>query len=306
VSVRVGIGLTGHPFADASEFWDWIDRCEASPLDSFWQSDRLVSREPLLESISTMAALAGRTRRLKFGMSVTVVSLRDPLVLAKELANIDYLSGGRLLPAFGIGPPQLPEWRATGRSPQGRGRRSDEALEIMARLWSEEDVSFEGEFYRYQGVSIAPRPVQQPLPLWIGGHSPGAIRRTARLGTGWLAGLQTAEQVGPVVESIRHELQRTGRTIDPDHYGAGFSFRFGSWDEPVVERTAKAFAAFSADVKPDTYFAIGDASEIVRHVHAYCRAGISKFVLRPLATNIEDLMSQTQRLIDEVIPAVHD
>jgi alkanesulfonate monooxygenase SsuD/methylene tetrahydromethanopterin reductase-like flavin-dependent oxidoreductase (luciferase family) len=115
MKVRIGLGLTGLPFADAGGFWRFVDLCEGSDVDSLWQSDRLVSSSPQLESMSTMAALAGRTTRLKFGMSVTVVSFRDPLVLAKECATIDWLSNGRLLPAFGTGPEFAPEWKATGR-----------------------------------------------------------------------------------------------------------------------------------------------------------------------------------------------
>ena len=109
MAVRIGVGLAGFPFADAARFWEWIELLEESGFDSFWQTDRLVSRDPQLESISTMAALAGATSRLKFGMSVTVVTFRDPLVLAKQCATIDFLSNGRLLPAFGVGPAVAPE-----------------------------------------------------------------------------------------------------------------------------------------------------------------------------------------------------
>lgn len=304
MKVRVGLGVAGHPFRDAAAFWDWVDLCESSGVDSLWQSDRLITGEPLLEAISLMAALAGRTRRMKFGMSVAVVSFRDPLVLAKQCATIDWLSGGRLLPAFGIGDLHLPEWRATGRSSAARGRQADEALELMARLWSEDEVSFEGEFYRYERVSIAPRPLQQPLPLWIGGSSPAAIRRTARLGTGWIAGLQSPDQVGPVVEAIRTEAARIGRPIDPDHFGAGFSFRFGRADDPIVERSARALRALGRGADPEHYFAVGGAEEIVRQIERYKRAGISKFVLRPLAADAADCMAQTRRLIDDVLPWV--
>ena len=150
-----------------------------------------------------MAALAGATERLKFGMNAVVASLRDPLVLAKQCATIDWLSNGRLLPVFGVGSDDAPEFRATGRDAKERGKRADEALELCRRLWSEERVTFRGEFYRYEDVTISPRPIQQPLPLWIGGSSPAAIRRTVRLGTGWLAGIQTPAQVKPVVAAIK-------------------------------------------------------------------------------------------------------
>jgi probable F420-dependent oxidoreductase len=305
MAVRIGVGLAGFPFADAARFWEWIELLEESGFDSFWQTDRLVSRDPQLESISTMAALAGATSRLKFGMSVTVVTFRDPLVLAKQCATIDFLSNGRLLPAFGVGPAVAPEWKAMGLEKRGRGKRADEALTLLARLWSEEKVDFEGEYYRYQGARIAPRPVQNPLPLWIGGSSEAAIQRTARLGTGWLAGIQTPEQVAPVISRIREEAQRIGRSIDPDHFGAGFSFRFGSWDDPVVQATAGALSRFVVDLEPKRYIAAGGAADILARIEDYKAAGASKFVLRPMGTDAADVMRQTRRLAEEVLPAVH-
>lgn len=304
MKIRVGLGVPGPQVKDASAFWDWVDLCEAGGVDSLWQSDRLITREPLLEALSLLAALAGRTRRMKFGMSVAVVSFREPILLAKQCATVDWLSNGRLLPAFGIGDPKLPEWKALGRSSAGRGSQADEALELMARLWAEDEVSFAGEFYRCEGVSISPRPLQQPLPLWIGGSSAAAIRRTARLGTGWIAGLQTPEQVAPVVEAIAAEAERIGRPIDPEHFGAGFSYRFGRRDEPIVERSARVFRALDRGVDPDHYFAVGGPDEIRAQVERYARAGVSKFVLRPLAHDFADWMDQTRRLIESVIPAV--
>ena len=305
MAVRIGIGLANLPFDDARGFWRWVEQLERSGYDSFWQTDRLISREPMLESIASMAALAGATERLKFGMSVTVVTFRDPLVLAKQCATIDFLSGGRLLPAFGVGPAVAPEWRATGREPAGRGRRADEALTLLARLWSEPSVDFQGEFYRYQGAVIAPRPVQQPLPLWIGGSSEAAIRRTVRLGSGWLAGIQTPAQVAAVVARIRSQARAAGRAIDPEHYGAGFSFRFGDWSDPVVQATARGLTRFSQGLDPRDYLAVGGAREIEARLAEYREAGISKFVLRPMATDAGDMQRQTRRLAEEVLPAVH-
>src|SRR4029450_11745152 len=141
---RVGLGLANFPFSDARAFWRWIARCEESTVDSIWQTDRLVTPAPQLESMTTMAALAGATRRLQFGMNVTVIPYRDPLVLARECATIDYLSNGRLLPAFGVGPDIAPEWKATGRPTAGRGAFTDEALGVMKRLWEEDAVTFKG------------------------------------------------------------------------------------------------------------------------------------------------------------------
>ena len=299
-AVSIGLGIARYPFADARDFFRWVNLCEDSEVDSLWQTDRLASSAPFLESMSTMAALAGATTRLKFGMNAVVVSMRDPLLLAKQCATIDHLSQGRLLPVFGVGSDVAPEWKAAGYEPKGRGKRADEALEIMRRLWSEESVDFEGEYYRYQGASISPRPVQKELPLWIGGSSKAAIRRTARLGTGWLGGIASPAQVAPVIEAIHAELAKGSRTIDSDHYGAGFPFRFGSWDDPLPARIAA-----NPKGRPADYLAVGDASTILERVAQYRDAGVSKFVLIPLAEDPDDLLVQTRRLIEEVVPVAH-
>jgi probable F420-dependent oxidoreductase len=305
VKVRIGLGLAQLPFEDARGFWQLVDRCEASDLDSLWQTDRLVSSVPQLEPLSTMAALAGATGRLKFGMNVAVVTFRDPLVLAKECATIDYLSGGRLLPAFGVGPAIAPEWAATGRHHGGSGRLADEALEIMARLWTGERVTFAGEHFRYREARIAPLPIQQPLPLWIGGSSPAAIRRTARLGTGWLGGVQSPEQVAPVIAAIRDASAAAGRPIDPDHFGATVAFRFGSRDEPLVQATASRLARLGDGGDPGRHVAVGRAADILARLDEFRAAGASKFVLLPIAAGEADVLQQTERLIGDVLPVAH-
>ena len=300
MTVRLGLGIAAFPFESPRAFFRWVDLCEGGGVDSLWQTDRLISREPHLESLSAMAALAGATERMKFGMNAMVASLRDPLVAAKQCATIDFLSGGRLLPVFVPGHDTAPEWAATGRDPRERGRVADEILEIMRRLWSEEQVSFEGRHFQYRDVSIAPRPLQQPLPLWIGGHSPAAVRRTARVGTGFLAGLVPPAELAALVVAIRRELARVGRSIDPDHYGVTLPYRFGSLDDPAVQRMVAARGGGGA---PPGWLAVGDTSAVSAALRAYVDAGASKFVMIPLARGEEDLVLQTRRLVDEVLPA---
>jgi alkanesulfonate monooxygenase SsuD/methylene tetrahydromethanopterin reductase-like flavin-dependent oxidoreductase (luciferase family) len=225
-------------------------------------------------------------------MNALVASLRDPPLLAKQCATIDFLSRGRLLPVFGVGNESDPVWKAAGRDPAERGRRADEALEIAQRLWRGEEVHFAGRFFQYAGACIAPLPVQQPLPCWIGGSSPAAIRRTARLGTGWLAGLSPPEEVARVIAAIRAELERTGRTIDPDHYGATLPCRIGEPDAGLAGRFTRSGARIAA----------GPAGALVASAREYLAAGATKLVLIPLARGTAELMGQVERLAGEVIP----
>jgi alkanesulfonate monooxygenase SsuD/methylene tetrahydromethanopterin reductase-like flavin-dependent oxidoreductase (luciferase family) len=150
-------------------------------------------------------------------MNVVSLALRDPVLVAKQCATIDVLSEGRLLPAFGIGSPVAPEWETLHIDTRTRGRRTDAALEIIGRLWREDGIDFNGEHYRLSGVSIAPKPIQANLPMWIGGGSEAAIKRTAHFGTGWLGGPETPAEARRVVAAIRQATAAAGRSIDADH-----------------------------------------------------------------------------------------
>lgn len=302
MAIGIGLGMAEFPFSSARAFWKWVELCEEGGVDSVWQTDRLVSKIPFLETMSTMAALAGATDRLKFGMNVASVGLRDPLLLAKQCATVDYLSNGRILPAFGVGSPIAADWGATGRTSQGSGKIADEALTLIARLWKEEAVTFEGEHFHYKDATISPRPVNPNIPLWIGGSSKVAIRRTARIGTGWQAGAETPAEIGPVVEAIKAAVKDAGRQIDDDHYGTGFYFRFGGWDDGPLPFLVKNYQKRTGR-DPKHTFAVGTGQDICARIEEYAAAGISKFVLRPTGSSDEELMEQTKQLIAEVIPA---
>jgi alkanesulfonate monooxygenase SsuD/methylene tetrahydromethanopterin reductase-like flavin-dependent oxidoreductase (luciferase family) len=154
---------------------------------------------------------------------------------------------------------------------------------------------------------VEPKPKQTPLPLWIGGSSEAAIDRTARYGSGWLAGAgQSPAQIGRVVKAIKDRCEEVGTTIDDDHFGCGFSYRFGAWDEPVVERNLQALQArLGPDANPRAFMAVGGADEIIELVSILRAVGVSKFVARPMATSDEDMLEQSRLMATEVIPTVH-
>ena len=303
MTIGAGIGLANYPFAHADDFWQWVDLCDDNRVNSIWQSDRIIGQDPFLECMSVMAALAGRTKHVKFGMNVASLGLRDPVITAKACATIDVLSNGRLLPAFGIGSARSRDYVATGTPTRARGKRMDEGLEGISRLWSEASVDFHGEFYTLEEAAISPRPGQKPLPLWIGGSARQAVQRTAKWGTGWQAGLETPEEVEPVIEAIKLALPAHGRQIDEDHYGAGFGFRFGSPDEPMIERYNEQLAK-RLGKDPKGLSAVGGSTEIMSLVDRFRSAGVHKFILRPIASDGADVIDQTQRLINEVLPEI--
>jgi len=332
-TIAAGIGLMEYPFRTASGFWRWVDLCEQGGVDSIWQSDRLVSRTPILVCMTVLASVACRTRRIKFGVNVVAAAMRDPVLLAKQCATIDVLSEGRMLPGFGIGSPRGLEWNAMHLDPSTRGRKTDEALEIISRLWKGENLTYDGKHFRLTSASISPLPVQAQFPMWIGGSSDAAVRRTAKYGTGWQAGSETPEAVGKVIAAIKDAAVRrtvkygtgwqagsetpetvgkviaaiknaaakAGRSIDEDHYGAAFTYRFGDRDDPGV---AKAMEHYTARTGRDAaaHFVFGDADAIVERIARYVENDASKFILRPAADGDEDTYMQTRRLVEEVLP----
>ena len=303
MGVAIGLGLSECPFTDATDYWRWIDLCEEGGVDSMWQTDRLVGPHPMLETLSVMAALAGRTRKLKFGMNVLSAAFRDPVLVAKQCATIDFLSSGRLLPAFGIGSPKAPEWQMLSINTKGRGSRTDEALDIIQRLWQGETLDYDGEYFTIKGARIAPLPVQAALPLWIGGGSKPAIRRTARIGTGWMGGAETAEEAGQIVAAIKTELTTTGRHIDDDHYGTSFPAYIGPPGTPIIATAMQTYTERTGrDAK--AVFAVGTPDDVVEHIAAYVEGGVFKFVLRPIGRDADEMLVQTRKIIEDVIPAV--
>ncbi len=304
MSIAVGLGLSEFPFTGGKAFWKWVDLCEDGGVDSLWQTDRIVSSHPILECVTMMAALAGGTKRIKFGMNVVSVSLRDPLLLAKQCATIDVLSGGRFLPAFGVGNSRAPEWKATSQETKGRGQRTDEGLYIISKLWTQDSIDFDGKYFKYRSASINPRPVQKNMPLWIGGSSEAAIRRTARFGTGWQAAFETPQEASVTKNRIKEALFSTGRSIADDHYGAGFAYHIGTWKNLAVVSASEMYRKRLGRAAEDT-FVVGTGAEIIKRIADYVDAGISKFILRPIGANDEEIFDQTNMLIDQVLPHVN-
>ncbi|MEH6556198.1 MAG: LLM class flavin-dependent oxidoreductase [Oceanicoccus sp.] len=301
MAIGLGLGVSKFPFDDARGYWRWIEQCETGGVDSIWQTDSLISKEPMLECLSTMAALAGATERIRFGMNVASIALRDPLLIAKQCATIDFLSNGRLLPAFGVGSALGQDYKASGAVTKRRGKKANEALALVRQLWDQDDVSFKGEFFQYQNASIAPKPSNQNIPLWIGGSSEVAMRRVATYGTGWLGGLDSPDQAAAMVTGIKQVLLITGRTIQEDHYGASFSFRIG---DPNDASAKQAKRALSDRLKkdPSDFMVVGDVSDIHRRIEDYIAAGCSKFVMLPIASNTAEMQEQTRLFISEILP----
>jgi probable F420-dependent oxidoreductase len=282
VKVKIGFGLGTNTSLDGEAFWTLIDACESLGWDSIWFSER--ASGPTFGPIAAMAAAAGRTRRLKFGTSVLVLPGRNPVLLAKELATIDVVSNGRILPAFGLGieDPHEQEVFAVDRSEAAS--RTEEAVLLMRRLWSEPEVTHEGRHFRVTRFRLEPRPVQQPHPdMWFGGYSKAALRRTARLGTGWLPSFLTPSEYRSKAAALRALADEAGRKIDDEHFGALLAYRLDG-DSPRADAFLELIAARRPDVDPRDLVIFGSDGMLRDRIEAFIEAGASKFVVVPLVT----------------------
>jgi len=285
--------------------WRFIDVCERTAIDSVWFSERLSSPLPVPEPMTTMAAVAARTRRLKFGPSVLITPFRPPAVMAREIAMIDYLSGGRMLPAFGIGVEQEREFLAAGVPFKERGRRTDEAIAIMRRCWSENEVTFEGEFWRLDRITVLPKPAQQPMPLWIGGNSEAAMRRAGRLGDGWIPSFIPPARLASGVVQTQRFATEAGREVPADHFGVLVNFCFAE-DRAAARALAGPFIPRGRvdDATLEACTAFGPPELLRERLEEYVAGGASKFIVRPMCAP-DRMLEQLARMADEVVPAFH-
>lgn len=305
MAIRIGVAPGGWQWTDgATGYYRFVEALEEYGWDSLWLSDRLVSDRMSLEPVVALAAAAGRTTKLKFGFSVLALPLRNPAVLAKELATLDFLANGRLLPAVGLGGDDEREYEATGTRKPERAGRTDEAIAVLRRLWTEQHVTHEGRYYRLTDVTITPKPVFQPHPpIWIGGRSAPAWERVGRLGDGWLVSQATPAEVAEGIAAIRTSAAKHGRVVEDDHYGVMLPvYLAATRDEAAAKAVFAVPARQRADAPLDQFAALGNADDVLAKVAEYVAAGATKFVLRPLCREPEAL--DQLRLIGREVIAV--
>jgi probable F420-dependent oxidoreductase len=270
VKIRIGYGLGT---AGNSDLAGLVDGLERHGFDSLWLSERVTG--PAVDPLVGLSFAAGRTTKLKLGTSVLVLPGRNPVVLAKELASLDVLSGGRLLPAFGLGAPNAVEHQAFGVRREDRASIFDEMMTVMRRLWREDDVTHHGEHFQFDDVSLRLKPIGT-MDVWLGGQAPSELRRVGRLSDGWLPSFCTPADAEAGRAVVEEAAGRAGRVIDPEHFGVLVSYSHTA----VPERLVELIRTRRPDIDPAEIVPIGyDA--VVRTLERFIDAGFSKFVLSP-------------------------
>ncbi len=273
MKVRVAVASNNTP-ADRDGLVHFIDGLEARRFDTVWLSDTPMT--PAVEPLLALAIASGRTERLKLGTNV-VVPGRNPLHLAKELAHLDRLTGGRLLVAFMPGIGSARERAALGVTGIDRGRRLEQVMDLCRAWWAGEAVTADIGGWSFERITVSPAPVQQPLEIWLGGNGPLALQRTGAHADGWLASRATPQEAASHRRTIEAAAAEAGRFIDEDHFGISIPYARHPLSDAVVAATMRDCDADRADILP-----IG-AQEVAALLRRHIDGGLSKFVLRPMS-----------------------
>lgn len=305
-SDRIALGAAALPEPDRA----WLAAAEQLPLDSVWQGGHVLPPSATGEAVTRLALLTAWTERLRVGSAVLVLPLYQPVVVAKQLADLDARSGGRVTVGVGVGGEFADEFAAVGVPVAERGARTDEAMDLLRALWRGGPVTHHGLFFDLDGVRL--RPVATPgaagprpggPPLVVSGRKEPAMRRAARRGDGWMPYLVSADAYARSVATIRAEAESAGRDL------ASFEWMLYLYCSvrPDGDRARDDVASFLGRAygdKPgamlDRIAPAGTPEEVAARLQPYVDAGARHIVVSPAAH--DDTFEVVRLAAEEVLP----
>jgi probable F420-dependent oxidoreductase len=329
--VKFGVRLPNSgPLANRQNILAVADEAERLGFHSVWVHDHILwgteqhrthlsagaaealaeSQKPnFYESVTTLSYLAGRTSKVKLGVAVLVLPLRNPVVLAKQLANLDVMSEGRLMIGVAPGAPNITkhEFEAVGNSYEERGKITDEYIASMKKIWSENLPSFTGNYVNFDQIQLFPKPLQRNLKILIGGGergiSPRALRRVVELGDGWVPAYLTSDEISEGVSKIRKELSQRNNDLTVVHE------MFTNLDKDSSQSKRMAARSLSTNFvsveEGEKRSLIGNPSEFVQKLEAYQKAGVDITELKFIYADVPALLQMMQLFATEVLPSFH-
>jgi alkanesulfonate monooxygenase SsuD/methylene tetrahydromethanopterin reductase-like flavin-dependent oxidoreductase (luciferase family) len=324
VKKKVAFGLTlpnrgvitgATTVAEMLEMAEWAD---SAGWDSVWVGDSIFAK-PRLDAIALLGALAARTKRVRLGPACFASTpLRDPLILAYQWACLDFMSGGRTIFVACKGQPEVgggnfeQEFATFRVDPKSRVRRMEEAVEIMRLTSLHESASYDGKYARFRDLTILPRPVQQPIPIWVTANPrlphdfPSAFRRVAKLGDGWMTTGGTPDTLLQQVGMIRGYARELGRDL-PANFEVCVYYNINvNEDREAALAESKRFldVYYTTDYPRDfleTWVAMGSPAQCIENIRGFIDAGATTITLRLTGY---DQKKQFERVTEEVLPAL--
>jgi probable F420-dependent oxidoreductase len=275
----------------------------------------------LFEALETLSYVSAFTSRVRLNVSVMIVAMRQPLALAKQVSTLDVLSGGRLTLGVGVGPPLRPERRETTRLGEHRtnaareyrasglrgerARRTDEYLDAMIAVWTQERSSFSGEFVSFDDIEVFPKPIQRPYPpLLVGGRSDAALRRAVRFGAGWQPSQISVAEFADGVASLRGLCDERDQPV-PAEIGVNLPTVIAGTDEEadaIAGPTVRPIFPGETEYRERTI--VGSPETFTQRVREYQKAGATYMEIKPLYPNVAHLIEQMRMIRERVIPAL--
>lgn len=300
VELRVGFAASG---GDARA----VAGLEALPIDSLWAGGHVASRNPTPEAMMGLGRLAALTERVTVGTSILLLPLYPPAIVAKQIADLDRDTGGRVVLGVGIGGEYPAEFRACQIPLKERGPRTDEAIGLIRRLWTAEEISHPGPFYPMDEVRVHPAPAQPGgPPIVVAGRQEPAMRRAARLGDGWMPYMYSPRRYAVSVETIRARAAEVGRDLTGFEW---YVFLFAGVDadgERARLRAAETMGGtYDQDFRAmvDRVAAAGTPTEVQARIEEFVAAGARHFIFAPAAGRDGDADRILRTLAEEVVPA---
>lgn len=297
------------------------EKAEEAGWDSVWVGDSIFAK-PRLDALVLLGALAARTKRVKLGPACFASTpLRNALLLAYQWASLDFLSNGRTIfvSCQGANKPDgggkfIEEFEAFQIEPASRMRRQEEAIEILRLTSSQENVSYQGEYNQFKNITVLPRPVQQPIPIWVTANPDArkpklaetALRRVAKYGDGWMTTGNTPESLAENLETIRRYAREEGRELGPDFEVALYYNINVNEDYEAAYAESKRFldAYYTTNYSRaylENWVALGSPQQCIDKLNAYIQAGATTITLR-LPSYSQN--HQFERVTNEVIAAL--
>jgi probable F420-dependent oxidoreductase len=286
-----------------------IEALEARPIDSLWAGGHIASRNPSPEAMLGLARLAAVTERVHVGTSILLLPLYPPALVAKQVADLDRATGGRVILGVGVGGEYPQEFRAMEVPIEERGRRTNEMIPLIRQLWTAEPVTHHGRYYTLEDVRIHPAPVQPGGPrVIVAGRQEAAMRRAATLGDGWFPYLYSPRRYASSVATVQQSAAEAGRDLSSFDWYVWVFLNINPDGQLAREEAARSMGGtydqdFSKMV--DSVAAAGTPAEVAAKVHDFYDAGARYFVFSA-ATAGADPRPVLDRLFGEVVPSLHE
>ncbi|MFT8247090.1 LLM class flavin-dependent oxidoreductase [Roseomonas sp. BN140053] len=336
MSVTISAGLpTGMegltypiPFSDPANLLRIAQHAEALGYHSVWGNDHMTTQNyvraefPVAprfwEPLVTYAWLAAQTKTLRFGTGILVLPMRrDIVVVAKQIATLDHLSGGRLEIGVGVGAYREEFEALWPGSKAHRGDMVEEGVHALNLLFRDRVTSFQGKYYAFHDVEMAPKPKQERLPIYFGGNSPNHIRRVAESADGWIPAGMPPAQLRPLVDRLHETAAAQGRDPAAIHVAPQFIVHLGNTDEEAVARyrqsqmhqhllsLSKSTLKDQKGMSMEDINLIGSPATVIEKAERLKAAGVTHFLgLYFAANDVQELLDQMERFAEEVMPKI--